>query len=233
MPSQPSIVESRGIRREADDGTVLLAGVSLAIDAGTTTAIMGPPGSGKTLLLRAISLLDPLAAGEVRYRGESIADEDVPSVRRDVLLVPQQAVLVEGTVRENLELPFQFARSADKRFHDSFHHDRLEQMNREAAFLDQPIDDLSGGEQQIVALLRALQLGPTVLLLDEPTASLDEETTATVERLVNDWRHESAERALVIVTHKREQAERMTDRIVWMRDGRIIDNAEETPEETA
>ena len=85
----------------------------------------------------------------------------------------------------------------------------LTHLGRDESFLDKPVGELSGGESQLVALLRAVQLDPKVLLLDEPTASLDAEATAAVETLVADWQAESAgARAVVWVSHDTGQAER-------------------------
>src|SRR5690606_19835253 len=131
--------------------------------------IVGPPGSGKSLLLRALSLLDPLQGGEVRFRGESIDDARVPAFRRQVLYVQQQPVLIEGTVRENLQLPFALGDSSRGRYDETTIAERLSAVGLEPTFLSRQVDDLSGGERQIVSLLRGIQLGPSVLLLDEPT----------------------------------------------------------------
>jgi putative ABC transport system ATP-binding protein len=222
--TDPPLLQADSIRRVADDGTVLLDGVSLQIAAGSATAIVGPPGSGKSLLLRAVGLLDPLQGGEVRFRGEAIEVRDVPAFRRQVLYVQQQPVLVEGSVRENLQLPFALGPPSGQQFDEVKIIDRLSAVGRPAALLERKVDDLSGGERQIVALLRAIQLDPTVLLLDEPTSSLDADTTAAAERMIDDWQHADPQRALLVVTHTPEQAERLSDRTMHIKQGRITTN---------
>ena len=220
------LLDARDLRRLADDGTVLLADASLSVPAGSSTAILGPPGAGKTLLLRLLSLLDPAESGEVRFRGQPVEDHQVPSFRRQVILVPQRPVLIDGTVRSNLQLPFRFAPAVDHSFDEQRIVSWLTSLNREAVFLDRASSALSGGESQIVALLRAIQLDPAVLLLDEPTSSLDSDTTTAVEQLIVSWLAADAERALVAVTHRPDQAERLTERTIQMENGSIISEKE-------
>ena len=86
--------------------------MSLEVEAGERVALQGPSGSGKTLLLRSLALLDPLDQGEVLYEGEPVADDEVPGFRRRVVYLTQAPVLVEGTVADNLALPFRLRRAA-------------------------------------------------------------------------------------------------------------------------
>ena len=209
------------MRRSADDGSVLLNGVSLSVPAGSTTAVVGAPGSGKTLLLRAMSLLDPVESGEIRFRGRPVEDHEVPRFRRRVILLPQRSVLIEGSVRSNLQLPYAFAPTSEADYDEPRINSWLTSLDRDAALLDRDVRDLSGGESQVVALIRAVQLDPDVLLLDEPTSSLDAETTGAVERLVDEWYEADSQRALVVVTHLRAQAERIAETSMRMESGSI------------
>jgi putative ABC transport system ATP-binding protein len=98
----------------------------------------------------------------------------------------------------------------------------LEHVGRPVEFLARRSSDLSGGEAQIVALLRTLQLDSTVLLLDEPTASLDAATAGTIEQLVSHWHDQAGNRRAVLwVTHDRDQSCRVANRILEMNSGRI------------
>ncbi len=251
--AQRSILEANHLRRTADDGTLLLDDVSLRVDEGDAIAIVGPPGAGKTLLLRAVAMLDPLDGGEVRFLGRPVAADAVPAFRRKVLYVQQRSALVEGTVRENLQLPFSFESAGSDSFDEKRVEQWLEAMGRSGRFLDRSVDDLSGGESQIVSLLRAMQLDPAVLLLDEPTSSLDDPTRRQVESLLRDWlqhpgtgevpaalhpratattsaRREArppvsrtTARCLVIITHDEAQAERLCDRRVRLAGGRVVE----------
>jgi ABC-type sugar transport system ATPase subunit len=106
-----ALLEVRKLTR-TDGGRVLLDDVSLEVGAGERVALQGPSGSGKTLLLRSLALLDPLDQGEVLYEGEPVADDEVPGFRRRVVYLTQAPVLVEGTVADNLALPFRLRRAA-------------------------------------------------------------------------------------------------------------------------
>ena len=94
-------------------------------------------------------------------------------------------------------------------------------MGRDAAFLEKKVADLSGGEIQIAALVRALQLDPAILLLDEPTAALDGPTATAVEQLIDRWLAQSAERAMIWVSHNEAQAQRVGRTAIRMEAGRL------------
>ncbi len=231
-----SLLSARGVgRRQASDQPWLLDDVSLEISRGGRRTIVGPTGAGKTLLLRALACLDPLDRGEILWRGDAVRGRDVPRFRRQVIYLHQRPALIEGTVEENLRLPFSF-RSGLARGHTQFDLGAalslLERANRTRDFLDRLTRDLSGGESQIVALVRAVQLDPVVLLLDEPTASLDGETAGLLESLVMSW-YDAApgERAFVWVSHDAEQVARIGAETLTMRAGRIVAGGDQRAED--
>lgn len=226
MTHDSALLSAVAIRRIADDGTPLLTDVDVHFPPGTSTAILGPPGSGKTLLLRALALLDPLQGGEIRFRGRPVSDHDVPSVRRRVLLIQQRPVMVEGTVRVNLRLPFTLGEASSDEFDQPRLESCLQAVGRDRFFLDRDVRDLSGGESQLVALLRAIQLDPLMLLLDEPTSSLDAATTEAAERLIKNWKAADEKRATVVVTHRTEQASRLAHRAILLERGTVVETAE-------
>ncbi len=210
------------MQRVTEDGTLLLEGASLTLPERSRTAIVGPPGSGKTVLLRAIALLDPLSGGEIRFQGRPVTAAMVPDYRLQVAYLHQRPVLLEGTVRDNLSAPFSLRTWAGRLFDESWIVAQLRRLRKHESFLSQPAAELSGGESQIVALLRVLQGHPQVLLLDEPTASLDETSAAAIETLVQDWQQAQQDRALLLVTHNLQQAARLADRRVRVQEGRIV-----------
>ncbi|MGD9853433.1 MAG: ATP-binding cassette domain-containing protein [Planctomycetaceae bacterium] len=226
--ARPPLLEAKHLRRIAEDGTVLLDDVSLRVTGGESVGIVGPPGAGKTLLLRSLALLDPLDGGEVRLRSKSILADDIPAFRRQIMYVQQRATVVEGSVRQNLLLPFLMRSAGTGAFDERRIVNWLKAVGRDARFLERTVADLSGGELQIVGLLRALQLDPAVLLLDEPTSSLDEQTRTQVESLLQQWTRSTkspaggAGTSMVIITHDEAQAERMCDRRVTLERGRIV-----------
>ncbi len=216
------LLEVQDVTRRAEDGTPLLHDVSLTVESGERWVVTGPSGAGKSLLLRSIALLDPVSAGTILWRGESIVDHAVPAYRAQVVYVHQRPALLPGTVERNLRLPFEFG----LRSSETFDRDRiltsLEHLDRGEGFLQRETGDLSGGELQIVALLRAVQLDPLVLLLDEPTAALDPIAVAALETLVDDWFTASPdERAVLWVSHSAEQRERIAERHLRLRAGRV------------
>ena len=193
-------------------GKALLAGLGIDLAPGELLALRGPSGCGKTTLLRAINGLSDALAGTVRLDGEAPADIGWPVFRRRVILVEQRAVLLEGSVRTNLERPFGYHSAGD-----GFPHERslelLQRLGLTGDHLNQEARSLSEGEQQRVSLVRALLVDPSVLLLDEPTSALDESTVTRVEALIRD---EAERRGLsaLIVTHDRIQAERWCHRTI-------------------
>jgi putative ABC transport system ATP-binding protein len=152
--------------------------------------VLGPSGAGKAVLLRALALLDLLDEGVILWGGQAIRCEAVPSFRSTVLYLHQRPTLFEGAVEANLRHPFSLKVHRNRRYDRDRIVNLLEQLGRDTSFLEKSHRDLSGGEAQIVALLRALQLDPTVLLLDEPTASLDRETASVIEDLLKRWHAE-------------------------------------------
>jgi len=219
-PGDPWL-EARDLVRHGDEGEMLLDRVCLTLRAGEAVALQGASGSGKTLLLRSLALVDALDGGEVRFRGEPVADDDVPAFRSRVVLALQEPALFAGTVRENLERPFQLRVHAHRRFDSDRVSDLLTRLDRDPAILERRADDLSGGERRLVSLVRILQLEPDVLLLDEPTAGLDSETAARLEQVVASYLDEHPSAALLWVGHDLQQAARMTTRRLRIEHGRL------------
>jgi putative ABC transport system ATP-binding protein len=188
----------------------VLRDVTLSIPSGST-AVVGPSGCGKSTLLRLLNRLADPDEGTVRFHGTDVHELDPLELRRRVGLVPQLPAPVPGTVADNVR----FGPRLEGREVDPERPVRLAGLD--AAFLDRDAARLSVGEQQRVMLARALALEPEVLLLDEPTASLDTDATAAVEDALRQLREVS----LVLVTHDAQQADRLTDRTIQLRDGRV------------
>lgn len=221
----PRLLEAVRLGRRHPDGRKwLLRDVSVCLRPGDRAALVGATGSGKTLLLRALVLLDRVDTGQVLWRGETPRPDEIPAFRRQVALVHQRPVMFPGTVEENLRIPFALRACRHLRFDRQEILRQLHAIGRAETFLGQPCDNLSGGEQQIVALLRSLQLAPDVLLLDEPTAALDAGTAEAVEALVAAWyAGDPAARATLWVTHDRVQAERIGRRLITMAGGVVTE----------
>jgi putative ABC transport system ATP-binding protein len=178
------------------------------------TALVGPSGAGKSTLLRLLNRLADPDSGTIHYRGRDIRDYDVLALRREIVLVPQLPALLPGSVAENVTYgPGLCGRQCDL--------DRaLALAGLDNTFAERTAQQLSVGEQQRVMLARALALEPAVLLLDEPTAGLDELSRDAVERTLLDL-HARLSAALIVVTHDQAQARRLSERVLVLEAGRI------------
>lgn len=186
--------------------------LDLRLGAGDRLAVVGPSGSGKTLLLRSLAGLDRLDEGEVAWNGAPIEADGLPGHRARVGYLPQTPALFAGTVADNLRAPFDLAVHAGRTYDPEAARVALDRLGRSRAFLGQAVEGLSGGERQVTQLLRAMQAAPRVLLLDEPTASLDNAATAEVEALVAEFLAADVGRAVVWTSHDGAQLDRVTDR---------------------
>ena len=183
-----ALLEADHIGRRHPDGQAwLLDDVTVAIEPGARLVLTGPSGAGKTLFLRALGRLDPLDRGEVRLPGHAMHHDAIPRYRASVIYLHQRAALIEDTVEAALRRPYALNVHRQRKFDRRRVVDLLSALGRDAAFLEKKVAELSGGEIQITALVRALQLDPTILLLDEPTAALDGPTATAVEQLIDRW----------------------------------------------
>jgi len=193
-------------------GRWLWRDLGLDLAPGETLAVTGGSGSGKTLLLRALAGLDPLDAGEIALDGHPIDGWPMPRYRALVRYLPQRPAAIEGSVEDGLRFAFGLRVHRGATYARGRALDLLARLGRDERFLDARATSLSGGEGQLVALVRALLLPPRVLLLDEPTASLDDATARAVESLVSDWLAEADDRAAVWTSHRDDQLARVSRR---------------------
>ena len=209
--------------------------VSLSFPENEVSAIIGPSGCGKSTLLRCLNRMHetvPLARvdGEVLFHGRNIygAGVDPIALRRHVGMVFQRPTpFPTMSIRDNVAagLRVQLGERLDRRQVDEV----VERALRQAALWDEVKDRLkasatgiSGGQQQRLCIARALATAPHVLLLDEPTASLDPLSTQKVEELVYELR---SSMTVIIVTHNMQQAARVSDRTVFMLSGEMVEVA--------
>jgi lipoprotein-releasing system ATP-binding protein len=222
--SEPILITS-GLERSFVQGDVtieVLRGVDLAIQPGEIVALLGPSGSGKSTLLQAVGLLEGGFKGSIRLDGEEASrldDEGRTRVRRNLLGFVYQFhhLLPEFNAVENVVLP-QLVRGTDP----AAARTRAEQLLGVLGLsqrLDHRPSKLSGGEQQRVAVARALANKPPLILADEPTGNLDEHTADTVfAEFLNLVRGEGC--AALVATHNERIAAKM-DRVVRLHEGRL------------
>ena len=204
--------KSFGLARAVDD-------VSFAVNTGEIVGFLGPSGSGKTTLLRLIAGFETVSAGEVRIAGRLVSGPHghVPPERRNVGVVFQEyALFPHLTVLENVEFGLGSLPRPERKRHrqSALELVRLDGMERRYPH------ELSGGEQQRVALARTLAPRPVTILLDEPFSNLDAGMKAEMRREVGEILKESGATA-IFVTHDREEAFAMADRVAVLQRGRL------------
>ncbi len=231
--ARPPLVELAGASRAYVAGSpeqvVALRAVDLAIPSGEFVSVEGPSGCGKTTLLNLVGLLDSPTSGEVRWGGRpvgSLSDRERARLRlRGVGFIFQRFYLLPTlTALENVALPMRplGVPRAERTRRASELLGEVGLAGRERAFPHQ----LSGGEEQRVAVARALANRPGILLADEPTGELDSGNTRAILDLLERVRHDRSA-TLVLVTHNPEVAARAR-RHLTMRDGSIVRDARET-----
>ena len=194
----------------------IIAGVSLAIEAGPSTIILGANGAGKSVLMRLMhGLLQP-TAGSVRW-----SETDLPSLRRRQAMVFQRPVMLRRSALANVVYALQLANvAAGEREAQAFA--ALDEVGlRHLAH--RPARVLSGGEQQRLALARAWALHPEVLFLDEPTANLDPAAAREIETVIKAF--DAAGTKIVMATHNLGQARRLGDEVIYLQAGRVMERA--------
>lgn len=193
-------------------GATVLANVNLRIVPATVTALVGPSGVGKTSLLRCMNGLDRPAAGTIRFQGSDVVHIEPRELRRRVAMIFQVPVVFEGSVADNLEYGL-----------DNPDRNRalevLQAVGLDPSFVERAASALSVGQAQRLCLARALMRRPEILLMDEPTSSLDKDAGAVIEALVGRLRDDGL--TVVFVTHDLRQAQRIADSAALLGRGRL------------
>lgn len=195
-------------------GQALVDDVDLALAPDSLTVIMGPNGAGKSLLVRLLHGLIPPSAGEILWDGQPLSTD----IRKRQAMVFQRPVLLRRSVAANIDFVLGLRGRADKA--------RRREILDMVGLADherQPARLLSGGEQQRLALGRALATEPQVLFLDESTASLDPASVLMIEQIVTKARAQRGVK-IVFITHDLGQARRLADDVVFMHRGKLVEH---------
>jgi ABC-type polar amino acid transport system ATPase subunit len=216
------VVRLEGVHKSFGDN-VVLRGIDLTVAAGEVLVVIGPSGSGKSTLLRCVNLLEPLDSGHVYLEGEEITRKgaDVPAMRQRVGIVFQQFNLFPHLrVIDNLTLAVRRLRKVPREQAEERARTLLTRVGLSEKERQYP-HQLSGGQQQRVAIARALMMEPHVMLFDEVTSALDPELVGEVLIVMRDLAREGM--TMLVVTHEMQFAREVGDRVVFMDDGRIVE----------
>ncbi len=220
-------IKAKGIYKYFGQGILAIDNVSLKIDKGEVLVVMGPSGSGKSTLIRTFNGLEPINKGKLEILGipldSDLNERQVRRIRKRVGMVFQQFNLFPHlSILQNITLaPIRVQ-----------HQEREEAEDRAITLLDQMgirdqshkyPNQLSGGQQQRVAIARALALDPEIMLFDEPTSALDPERVKEVLDAMRGLANRGM--TMVIVTHEMAFAREVSDRVLFMDDGKVVETA--------
>ena len=200
------------------DSQPVLSDLTFGLPERKRLAVMGPSGSGKSTLLRLFNQLLSPTHGNILYRGQSVDAYQPQELRRAVAYAPQKPYLFGKTVAADLDYPLQLNQEKAR---PGEIEELLAALALPTEILQKTPQQLSGGEQQRIALIRTLLARPKVLLLDEPTSALDETNTLRVEALLA-AKAEAEDLAWIWVTHQAEQARRIGELLLYLKDGRLM-----------
>jgi phosphate transport system ATP-binding protein len=211
----------------------ILTDINVEIQRGSVTALIGPTGSGKTTLLRTFNRMNDKVStyghkGDVLLDGRSIwhSGVELMALRRKVGMLFQRPNPFPMSIMDNVTAGARAHRMASKAGLRAIAEQRLTEVGLWGAVSDRLKDSpfrLSGGQQQLLCLARALAISPDVLLLDEPTSSLDPVATESIEALI---RTLIPQITVVIVTHNLAQARRVADRTIFLNAGRLVETGD-------
>jgi putative ABC transport system ATP-binding protein len=220
-------IRTERLLRHYQMGTTLVRAVddvTVSIRTGEFVALLGSSGSGKSTLLNLIAGLDRPTSGDIYAHERNLAgmnSNELAKHRNHTIGIVFQAfnLLPRMTLEENVELPLRLA-GVDRADRRTRVREALERVRLGARLSHRP-SELSGGEQQRAALARALVNRPAILLADEPTGNLDSATGDEIMVLLRDI-NETLKMTIVMVTHEQPRAEKVADRMIRMRDGKLV-----------
>ena len=224
------VMQSMGLTLRFADKTIL-SSIDMSFSRGTITALIGPTGSGKTTFLRTLNRMNDKVQGfrfegDVHLDGESIwaAHQHLLTLRRRVGMLFQRPNPFPMSIRDNVVAGVKAHRIAKGKQLDIVAEQRLREVGLWDAVKDRLGDSpfrLSGGQQQLLCLARALAVGPEVLLLDEPTSALDPISTEYVEALLREM---APALTLIVVTHNLGQARRVSHNTMFFYEGHLVEH---------
>lgn len=211
----------------AANGKPVIDSVSFTVPEGSCLCIVGPSGSGKSSLLRLFNRLNVKTSGEILFKGEPIESVPVPTLRRRIGMVFQKTTVFSGTVADNLRMVLDLAGKKPGEMLTNEERFAMLAAVKAAGLTEDDLQrnaqTMSGGEQQRVGIARALMSQPDVLLMDEPTASLDVEAIGRVLQTVKSLRGKCT---VLMVNHHLEEVEAVATHVLMLDKGRIVELAD-------
>ena len=210
----------------------ILSNINLTFSENTISCIIGSSGCGKTTLLKTInnSIVfdkDLQTKGSILFREKNINDIAETTLRKEVAMLTQMPVVFPFSIYKNLEYVLDYHFKLNK--HEKY--DRIIDIIKKVQLYEElqndltmPAEKLSGGQKQRLCLARALLTEPSVILLDEPCSALDVYNTMCIENLLIDLKKELT---IIIVTHNIQEAKRLNDRIIFIKDGKVLEDSED------
>lgn len=204
------------------DGKEVLKNINLKVEKGEKVIIIGPSGSGKSTFLRTLNLLELIDSGEIIFENNKInIKTNIDQYRQNIGMVFQNFNLFNNlTVKENIMLAPVTLKMKSKEEAEKEAKELLKKINLKDKANKYP-NQLSGGEKQRVAIVRALAMNPKVMLFDEPTSALDPEMVSEVLSLMKDLAESGM--TMIIVTHEMGFAKEIGSKIVFMDKGKIVE----------
>ncbi|MDC1091463.1 phosphonate ABC transporter ATP-binding protein [Candidatus Pelagibacter ubique] len=222
------MLEINNLRKNFNNGTYALKGVSFKVKKGEFISILGPSGSGKTTLLRSINGLEPIENGEVIFDNNKITKENLPEVQRKTGMIFQEFNLVNNLSSINNVLTGLL--NSSSKFLSMFYlftkEQKLEALQslKTVGLLDKSysrVDELSGGQRQRVGIARAIIKKPILLLADEPVASLDPKAALSTMKLLKKI-NKDFNITILCNLHQTNLAIKFSDRVIGLSDGSIV-----------
>ena len=191
----------------------------LSIEQGKVTGLLGPNGSGKTTLLEILACILVPSSGKIYFKNRPVDfdSSDIFELRKKVVLVQQHPILFSTTVSRNVEFPLKI-RKTDKFQRQAVVSELLQLVGMES-FSNEKAHKLSGGETQRVSIAQALACTPDVILMDEPTASVDVENQIIIEQIIKDINKQKGI-SVIMTTHDMVQASRIADKTIFLFEGK-------------
>jgi molybdopterin-binding protein len=195
-----------------------LDSVSMDVRRGELLGIIGQSGAGKTTLLRILAGLEAPTEGNMWFKGNKVDFNQAHWLRKEVSMIFQNTIFLRGDVHTNLAYGLKLRNVPEKEIETKI--SEILKKVRLQGFQERDAKSLSGGEQQRIALARALVLDPGVILMDEPTSNLDPANTQIINSVIM---NESENRCIILSTHNFSQIRQITDRIITLEDGKITE----------